>query len=257
METVKVKATIDHIVKWLNEYKERTNCRGVVVGISGGKDSTVVAMLAKKVWGDNVCGVLMPYGNQSDIVDSYRVVQCLGLKNRTIGIMDSDVVLRYDIEHWNKLDSPISLSSQAKINIKPRLRMTVLYAIAQTLGYRVIGTGNASERYIGWFTKWGDGAYDVNPIANLTCSEVVEIGIELAKEFNLDEELVKKVPADGLTDKSDEANFGFTYTQLDAVIKGKTDGIPDDVLETISRRHQASLHKFKPDDCPAFREMPE
>jgi NAD+ synthase len=122
--------------------------------------------------------------------------------------------------------------------------MTTLYAIAQTLGYRVIGTGNASERYIGWFTKYGDGGCDLNPIAHLTCTEVIELGKELCKEFNLPIGLVVKKPADGLTGKSDEENFGFSYKQLDDYIREKAD-IPFSVYEKISRLHKYSEHKLK------------
>jgi NAD+ synthase len=109
----------------------------------------------------------------------------------------------------------MNISDQAKTNIAPRIRMTVLYAIAQSLGYLVIGTGNKSEAMIGWTTKFGDSACDFNPIGHLTCREVIEIGIELAEEFGLDINYIVKKPADGLTSKTDEDNFGFTYAELD------------------------------------------
>ena len=123
--------------------------------------------------------------------------------------------------------------------------MTVLYAVAQTLGYRVMGTGNFSERYIGWFTKYGDGGHDFNPIAHLTCNEVVQLGLELCKEFNLSEELIKKIPADGLTGKSDEDNFGFTYQQLENYIK-LVDGSGDDEVDAkIEKLNLLSEHKLR------------
>ena len=122
--------------------------------------------------------------------------------------------------------------------------MTTLYSIAQTLGYRVIGTGNASEAYIGWTTKWGDSAYDLNPIASLTCTEVMELGCLLSREFGLDERLAIKAPSDGLTGKTDEDNFGFTYKELDDyVLYGKEPS--EEKLEKIKRMHAFSAHKRK------------
>lgn len=230
----------DRIIQWLKKYKELTNCKGVVLGISGGKDSTVVAMLSKLVFGDNVVGVIMPNGAQKDIDDAIQVCQVLNIEYKIINIKETyDALLK---------DMPIEISDKAKTNIPPRLRMTTLYAIAQTLGYRVIGTGNASERTIGWTTKWGDSAYDFNPIACLTCGEVVELGINLAKEFNLDESLINKKPSDGLTGKSDEDNFGFTYKQLDDWILLGTSGNNeiDDKIQLLRERgmHKQSMPKI-------------
>lgn len=230
----------DRIIQWLKKYKELTNCKGVVLGVSGGKDSTVVAMLSKLVFGDNIVGVIMPNGAQKDIDDAIKVCQVLNIEYKIVNIKETyDALLK---------DMPIKISDKSKTNIPPRLRMTTLYAIAQTLGYRVIGTGNASERTVGWTTKWGDGAYDFNPIACLTCTEVVKLGIELAKEFGLDEALINKKPADGLTGKSDEDNFGFTYKQLDDWILLGTSGNNeiDDKIQLLRERgmHKQSMPKI-------------
>lgn len=239
------------IIDWLNEYKETTNCRGVVLGISGGKDSTVVAMLSKLVFGDNVLGVIMPNGIQKDIDDAIKVCKTLNIKYKIVNIECAFKRLINAIEYPE--DSNLNdiefiydsiISDKAKTNIPPRLRMTTLYAIAQTLGYRVIGTGNASERYIGWFTKYGDGGCDLNPIAHLTCTEVIELGKKLCEEFNLPIDLIVKKPADGLTGKSDEENFGFTYRQLDDYIR-LVDGSGDkEVDEKIEKLHKYSEHKL-------------
>ena len=232
------------IIEWMNEYKEKTNCRGVVLGISGGKDSTVVAMLSKKVFGDNVFGVIMPNGEQKDIDDAITVCQTLDINYRIVNINDAYKGLLDAIAYCPGMEDA-TISDKAKTNIPPRLRMTTLYAIAQTLGYRVIGTGNFSERFIGWFTKFGDGGCDFNPIAHLTCFEVVELGKELCKEFELPESLVVKTPADGLTGKSDEANFGFTYQQLEDYIK-LVDGSGDaDVDKKIELMNKMSEHKLR------------
>lgn len=230
-------SNLEKILKFLNEYKENTGCRGVVLGISGGKDSTVVAMLAKKVWGDNVVGVLMPNGMQKDIEDSKEIVRILGIRNYTVDIFGAYLSLKTSIEQEIRQN----VSDKALTNVPPRIRMTTLYAIAQTFGYRVIGTGNASEAYIGWTTKWGDSAYDFNPIANLTCTEVMELGKVLAKEFGLPEKYVVKTPSDGLSGKSDEDNFGFTYETLDFYIRGG--GISIGIAEKIDHMHEITEHK--------------
>ena len=230
----------EKVLAWLWKYKTETNCPGVVLGISGGKDSTTVAMLAKKVWGDNVLGVLMPNGEQKDIEDSIEIVTALRLKSYTVNIGEAYRALLSEIEKSGACE----VEKQAKTNSPPRLRMTTLYAIAQTFGYRVIGTGNASEAYIGWTTKWGDGAYDLNPIAGLTCSEVMQLGRELAREFGLDEKFAEKAPSDGLTGRTDEDNFCFTYEELDNyILNGEIASLQ--VKEKIDRMHKLSAHKRK------------
>lgn len=225
------------VIKWLEDYRDSTGCRGVVLGISGGKDSTTVAMLAKKVWGEDVVGIMMPNKSQKDIDDARKVCETLGIEHAEIDIGNAfDAIMNGII--WGTNLTP---SKQAITNIPPRVRMIVLYSIAQTLGYRVIGTGNASEAYIGWTTKWGDSAYDLNPIGNLTCTEVVSLGLELSQEFGLDESLIVKPPADGLTGMSDEANFGFTYDTLDAYIRGAE--ISEADKKAIDQMHKYSAHK--------------
>lgn len=249
------KERINQIINWLTKIKEKTNCRGVVIGLSGGKDSTTVAMLAKRVWGDNMLGVMMPNGYQSDLDDSIKIAQKLNIKYKIIDIGGTYSSLIDSIETVPLMDSDglplptpsgVELNSKTKTNIPPRLRMTVLYAIAQSLGYRVIGTGNLSEAYVGWCTKWGDSAYDFNPIGNLTCSEVKEIGRVLANEYGLPLTYIDKAPSDGLTGKSDEENFGFTYDMLDEYILSGS--ISDEAAKLkIDNMHNATYHK---------REMP-
>lgn len=195
------------IIDWMNEFKEKNNVKGVVLGLSGGKDSTVVAMLAKKVFGGNVVAVSMPNGNQADIADVQSIIKTLKLTATTVNIQNTFDQLIHD--------TYMNISDKAKTNIAPRIRMTVLYGIAQSFDYLVIGTGNKSEAMIGWTTKFGDSACDFNPIGHLTCREVIEIGKELAEEFGLDIGYIVKKPADGLTSKTDEDNFGFTYDELD------------------------------------------
>ena len=198
---------LNKILDWMYDFKEKNNIKGVALGLSGGKDSAVVAMLAKKVFGENVIAVSMPNGNQKDINDVRGIINSLKLNAITVNIKNI----------FNQLidDICVNISEKAKTNIAPRIRMTILYGIAQSNGYLVIGTGNKSEAMIGWTTKFGDSACDFNPIGHLTCREVIEIGKELAEEFGLDIDYIVKKPADGLTGKTDEDNLGFTYEELD------------------------------------------
>lgn len=234
--------TYNKLIRGICYYCDTTNCKGFVLGISGGKDSTVVAkLLVDAIGADKVLGVLMPNGEQADIDDSIKVCNLLGINYHTVNIRNiynsilsaihepqsSQTVMIPEIDgNWYPETEPedrkattengfeFQVSPKARTNIPPRLRMCVLYAIAQSIGYRVCGTGNKSEHYIGWFTKWGDGACDFNPIAHLTCTQVIELG----HYMGLPDDLVDKTPADGLTGKSDEDNFGFTYKELDTFL---------------------------------------
>ena len=151
----------NRIIDWLEDYRIKTDCKGVVLGISGGKDSTVCAMLAKKVWGDDVFGIIMPNGAQKDIDDAIKVCESIGIDYRIVNIetIYNNLILNVENrlttkkENIDWVENCPKISEKAKTNIPPRIRMTILYSVAQTLGYRVMGTGNASERFIGWFTK--------------------------------------------------------------------------------------------------------
>lgn len=241
------------IIEFLKDYQARTKCQGYVLGISGGKDSTIVAkLLVDAIGADNVLGVMLPNGYQPDLDDSLRVCKLLGINYMTVNIESPYLEMQREIQIAKisttiNTEETVCLSPKALTNVAPRIRMTILYGIAQTVGYRVAGTGNASEAYVGWFTKWGDGAHDINPIAHLTCTEVVELGDWLG----LPSELVHKTPSDGLTGKSDEENLGFTYAELDALIKKqrileKQGHLVSPYTETerkILNMHDASSHK--------------
>lgn len=247
-----------NIISRLKEFQERNHVNGYAIGISGGKDSTIVAkLLVDAIGKDKVLGVLIPNGHQDDIFDSFRICETLNIKYELVNIFEPYTNICGELEYYedysNILTGPIikrdkfNISPKCKTNILPRLRMTVLYAAAQSLGYLVAGTGNKSERFVGWFTKWGDGACDINPIAHLTCSQVIELGDYLGLPYDL----VHKTPADGLTGKSDEDNLGFTYKELDTLIKKfeESDGylLPsNDVEKRILEMHYNSFHKFKP-----------
>ena len=197
------------LVRWLRDWFERNGqgCKAIV-GISGGCDSTVVAALCCEAVGkENVVGILMPNVIQQDIEDSHRVVEALGIQSYTIPITIPVAGITKQLEHEG-----IGVSSQAATNLPARIRMATLYAVSQSLGGRVINTSNFSERSIGWGTRWGDTVGDVCPLAMLTKTEVREIGHTFD---NIPADLIDKAPADGLTGKSDEDNFGFTYEELD------------------------------------------
>lgn len=242
-----MKETYERLINGIKYYCDNTKCNGFVIGISGGKDSIVVAKLLVDALGkDKVFGILMPNGVQKDIADSYKVCHLLDIDYQEVDIhyMYREL-LQAIYNDCTQLDTAItmnhntySITEKAKTNILPRLRMTVLYAIAQSRGFRVCGTGNLSEHYIGWFTKWGDGACDFNPIAHLTCTEVIKLG----HYMKLPTELVDKIPSDGLTGKSDEENFGFTYRELDEFLKHPIQ-TPDIKAHKFMQMHKNSHHK--------------
>lgn len=238
------------IIQFLKDYFKTSNIPGAVIGISGGKDSTIVAkLLVDAVGKENVLGILMPNGEQKDIEDSYKVCKYLNINYTVININDAfeGIVQQANLSKIytvNNNEENIFLTEKSLTNVAPRIRMTILYAIAQSFGYLVCGTGNKSERMIGWFTKWGDGACDINPIAHLTCTEVIALGDYLKLPY----ELVHKTPADGLTGKSDEENIGLSYEVIDHLI---TQGwspleLPSEVAVKFDKLYNSSRHKFAP-----------
>ncbi len=205
-----------------------------VIGISGGKDSSVVAALCVKALGrDRVIGVLMPNGEQSDINVAYDVVNFLGIRHMEINIKSAYDALTAEVRR-----SVPELSAQSTINLAPRIRMATLYAVSQSNNGRVINTCNLSEDWVGYSTRYGDAAGDVSPLAEYTVTEVRAVG----RELGLPPHIVEKVPSDGLCGKTDEDNLGFTYDTLDRYIRT---GICEDA-ETralIDKKHRAN--KFK------------
>ena len=232
----------DQCVLWIKDFFEE-NGKGcnAVIGISGGKDSTVAAALCVEALGrDRVIGVLMPKGVQGDIDCAYKLVNHLGIKHFEVNIKDAvDGIL-------NNFPKDLEILEQTKINISPRIRMTTLYAISQSLNGRVVNTCNLSEDWVGYSTRYGDAAGDFSPLSNLTVTEVKEIG----KVLGLPLDLIEKTPIDGLSGKTDEENLGFTYAVLDRYIReGKIDD--EKTREIIDRRHKANL--FKLQLMPAFK----
>ena len=236
MYTFDVNKTIEQACVWITDFFEK-NGKGcnAVLGISGGKDSSVAAALCVKALGkDRVIGVLMPNGEQSDIDCARKLVKHLGIKNYTVNIKQG-----YD-GIVNAIPAELEFSEQARINLAPRLRMSTVYAVSQCCNGRVVNTCNLSEDWVGYSTRYGDSVGDFSPLSHLTVTEVKQIG----KQLGLPLDLVEKVPSDGLSGKTDEDNLGFTYAVLDKYIRT---GVCEDekVKALIDRKHKLNLFKLQ------------
>ena len=237
-----VKKVKDECVAWIKKFFEENGpgCNAVI-GISGGKDSSVAAALCVEALGkDRVIGVLMPKGEQHDIDMAYKLVEHLGIKNYTVNIKDAvDGLVK-------NLPEGMEISKQTIENIPPRVRMTTLYAVSQSNNGRVCNTCNLSEDWVGYSTRYGDSVGDFSPMSFLTVTEVKAIG----RELGLPDVLVDKTPIDGLCGKTDEENLGFTYAELDVYIR--TGKIEDEEKKAnIDRRHKMNL--FKLQLMPSFK----
>ena len=227
------KEIIDELISWIRDYVNNTGAKGVTLGMSGGKDSMIVAKLCTLALGEeNVFGVIMPNGEMIDKSDAVRTCELLNIPYTTINIKDMFDSAIKNTE--NALNMP--LSSVTTINTAPRIRMMQLYAIAGTLNYLVANTSNLSEASVGYCTKWGDNVGDFAPLLNFTKTEVCEIGLMLG----LPDELVNKIPSDGLTGKSDETKLGFSYFELDNLIRNNVKG---ENYDKIVRLNKITKHK--------------
>ena len=236
-DAVKVK---NECVEWIKEFFEE-NGKGcnAVVGISGGKDSSIVAALCVEALGkERVIGVLMPQGEQHDIDMAQLLVDHLGIKRYVVNIKSTvDAIL-------SAFPEDLPITDMTRINLPPRIRMSTLYAVSQSLNGRVANTCNLSEDWVGYSTRYGDSVGDFSPMSNLTVTEVKQIG----RVLGLPDELVDKVPIDGLCGKTDEENLGFTYAELDVYIR--TGYIEDQAKkEIIDRKHKANLFKLQLMPC--------
>lgn len=241
----------DRLVDWIRDYFDHNGpgCTAVV-GISGGKDSSVTAALCVEALGkDRVLGVLMPNGIQSDISDAIALVEHLDIKHLVVNIGDTTKALTAAIEGAEGFDLVAAgMSLDSIINMPARLRMTTLYAVGQSLpkGGRVANTCNRSEDYVGYSTKYGDAAGDFSPLQNILVEEVRQLGHELG----LPDFLIDKTPSDGLSGQTDEDKLGFTYAQLDHYILTGQCQDPD-IKAKIDRMHAMNMHKLQL--MPAFK----
>ncbi len=227
-------------VQWIRDFFEKSGkgCNAVV-GISGGKDSSIVAALCVEALGkDRVIGVLMPCGEQSDIDMAKLLVDTLQIKHYIINIKDAVDGLTAAI--------PFELSEQSRVNLQPRIRMSTLYAVSQSNNGRVANTCNLSEDWVGYSTRYGDSVGDFSPCSGITVAEMKQIG----RLLGLPDALIDKAPSDGLCGKTDEDNLGFTYAELDRYIReGVIENQEHKAL--IDRKHELNL--FKLEVMPSFK----
>lgn len=237
-------ATRDRLVALIRETAAAQGFTKVILGVSGGKDSTVCAALCARALGpENVYGVMLPDGEQADIHDSMRVCEALGINKRIINIGAAHAALRAvtdQLECTAGADEfAIPYHRESDINVGPRLRMTTLRYIGQSLNARLVGTGNLSEATVGYCTKDGDTSCDFSLLGAVTSVEVVEIGLTMPE---LPRELVVKPPADGLSGKTDEERLGLRYADIHAFIRLGTCGDPA-TDEKIRQKERAAMHK--------------
>ena len=237
-------AVRDRLVELIRETAREGGFGRVVLGISGGKDSTVTAALCARALGkENVYGVMLPDGEQKDISDSRAVCEALGIQKRTVNIGAIHEALKAVTDQKGPTapegEFSVAYSRASDINVGPRLRMTVLRYIAQALDARLAGTGNLSEATTGYCTKDGDTSCDFAVLGKLTSVEVVQVGLTMDE---LPRELVEKTPSDGLSGKSDEDNMGLKYADIHRYLREGSCGDPE-TDEKIRKREKANMHK--------------
>lgn len=241
------KKVLDELTVWIrNWFEENGKDCNAIVGISGGKDSSVAAALCVRALGvDRVIGVLMPNGEQSDIAMSRLLVEHLGIRHFVVNIRDGYQGLLGEVRRQLG-----DVSRDTEINLAPRLRMATLYAVAQSNNGRVVNTCNLSEDWVGYSTRYGDSAGDFSPLSMLCVREVKALG----RELGLPECLVEKVPIDGLCGQTDEEKLGFTYATLDAYIR---DGVDPDAATKARIDRLYKLNRFKVRFMDVFPYRPE
>lgn len=228
-----------HWVNWANT----VGAKKFLLGISGGKDSTVVAYLAVKIFGkENVIGVMMPNGVQSDISDSKQVIDNLGIQSYEINIVNG-----YNGIVKSMLENGVAISDTTIINLPCRLRMTTLYAMAQSLGAFVLNTSNLSEDMVGYATIWGDTCGDYAPIQGLTVTEILALGDYLGVPYNL----CHKTPSDGLQDSCDEDRLGVKYSEIDEYIRNNN--VTPENKELIDNLYRKNKFKLEAVHLPGVK----
>ena len=238
LEYSKLIIEAEKAINWIKEFVKSSGAEGVVVGNSGGKDSaTVIAMATRALGKDKVLTIAMPCNSiKEDLEDAKLVSMTFDVPLLEIDLSDSYNTFERTINDSLKGVGK-ELVNEAKVNSKPRFRMTTLYSVAQSMNYLVIGTGNLCEQMVGYTTKWGDNASDFNPIGNFTVREVLAIG----KYLGVPDRIINKAPSDGLGSKTDEEKMGVTYDQIEEYIEtGKTS---EEAMLVIERKNRVSKHK--------------
>jgi len=241
---------INQAVKWLQEKVQQAQGKGVVVGISGGVDSAVVAGLCKRAFPDNSLGVILPAQSQAiDVEDAQLIAKTLGIKTITVELTQAHQIILNSVRDALSDQGYTFEERLSQGNLKARLRMSTLYAVANSLNYLVVGTDNAAESYTGYFTKYGDGGVDLLPISSLTKTEVRA----WAKQLGLPDKIVNRVPTAGLWEgQTDETEMGITYEQIDRYLIGEE--VPAHVAAKIEKMHEISEHKRQ---LPPALELPK
>ena len=237
---------VNLVINWIKEYVNKSGAKGVIVGNSGGKDSaTVIGLCTKALGKENVLTVAMPCSSiYEDLEDAKLVADTFNVKMLTVDLTNTYTTLTSSIESKTQEQLP----NFSSINIRPRLRMTTLYAIGQAKGFLVAGTGNLCEGFVGYTTKWGDNASDFNPLAEFSVREVLEIG----KIVGVPSKILEKAPNDGLGSGSDEDKLGVTYSQIEEYIKNGTCGNAN-IDQKIEKLHKQTQHKR--DKIPVYHKV--
>ena len=236
------KEEVNRIIEFIRDYYKKNKLKGIVIGISGGKDSAVVSGLFTLALGkENVIGLTLPcHSKDKDKEDAQVVANHFGFRLYNIDLTETFETFKNSLTDFEYTDSEINNSD---INLKPRLRMSALYYVAAMLsaklkaGYLVAGCGNKSEKFVGYTTKWGDNASDIEVIGDLTVREVIAVG----EEIGVPKEILYKTPNDGLSNMSDEDKLGFTYDEVEKVMNNQE--VSEKVKTKILRQHDNNLHK--------------
>ena len=241
MTNINVK--IDKTVEWLREKVKESNTNGLIVGVSGGIDSAVVAYLIKKAFPNDSMGVIMSIkSNPQDRLDALKVIQGCDIEYLDLDLTDEQVNIYQKVMN-NLKDKNLYNENNDRMsdaNLRARIRMSTVYTVANNMGYLVVGTDNAAEIHTGYFTKYGDGGVDLIPLANLTKKEVYE----WAKVLGVHDDIINKAPSAGLWEgQTDENEMGTTYDMIDAIVEGRVDEVPQKDKEIIARLHRISEHK--------------
>jgi len=241
----------NNIIQFIRNYYKENNLGGVVLGISGGKDSGVVAGLFTKALGkENVIGVTMPcHSNKEDKIDAKLVSDYYGFELINFDITNTFDAFKSELKNLGEFSSIQTQNSD--INLKPRLRMSTLYYLAALYSalkgktYLVAGTSNKCELYVGYFTKGGDSVHDISAIADFTVEEVIKIG----EYIKVPDKVLYKKPNDGLSNKSDEDKLGVKYSEIASYIEDEK-SVNEQTRIKIKRLHNNNLHKF---NIPTYR----